>query len=48
MSAATPNRAPLWSAHLARCVQRAQTVPPLPVQGWLTRMVGLTLEALGG
>jgi len=47
VSALTTQRAPIWSAHLARCVQRIQDVPPLPVQGRLTRMVGLTLEALG-
>nr|PZN78644.1 MAG: flagellar protein export ATPase FliI [Pseudomonadota bacterium] len=40
-------RAPLWSERLARYVRRAERVPPPPVEGRLTRMVGLTLEASG-
>mgnify|MGYP001151519447 CR=1 FL=1 len=36
-----------WSEGLKRCVQRAQLVQPPPVEGVLTRMVGLTLEAAG-
>jgi len=40
-------RAPLWSERLARYVRRAERVPLPPVEGRLTRMVGLTLEASG-
>ncbi len=36
-----------WAARLAPYRQRAETPPPLIVQGMLTRMVGLTLEAVG-
>jgi flagellum-specific ATP synthase len=36
-----------WSASLASAQQRAQRVPAPPVEGVLTRMVGLTLEAAG-
>ena len=32
---------------LARCVRQVERVPPPPVQGSLTRMVGLALEAVG-
>jgi flagellum-specific ATP synthase len=45
--AATPPRAALWAERLARMTQRVERTPPPPVQGVLTRMVGLTLEALG-
>lgn len=41
------NRGALWSAALSRYVRRAERVPPPPVEGSLTRMVGLTLEATG-
>jgi len=40
-------RAARWSKHLQRCAQRAGRVPPPPVEGVLTRMIGLTLEAAG-
>jgi flagellum-specific ATP synthase len=40
-------RAPLWREHLERCTRRVQELAPPPVEGHLTRMVGLTLEALG-
>jgi flagellum-specific ATP synthase len=36
-----------WSAHLARNLRDVQGLPPPPVEGRLTRMVGLTLEAQG-
>ena len=36
-----------WQARLQPYVERAQTAPPLMVEGRLTRMVGLTLEAVG-
>src|SRR5580704_2259690 len=45
--AATPPRAALWAERVARMTQRVERTPPPPVQGVLTRMVGLTLEALG-
>src|SRR4051812_5907080 len=40
-------RAPLWQEHLERCTRRVTQVPPPPVEGRLTRMIGLTLEATG-
>ncbi len=44
----TPDRLPLqWSEHLARGQRTVQGLPPPPVEGRLTRMVGLTLEAQG-
>jgi len=36
-----------WRDQLARSLRLAQDLPPPPVEGRLTRMVGLTLEALG-
>jgi flagellum-specific ATP synthase len=36
-----------WLKHIDRCQKRAERVPPPPVEGVLTRMVGLTLEASG-
>src|SRR5579862_2476823 len=36
-----------WTRALAQCQQRLSQVPPPPVAGRLTRMVGLTLEAAG-
>jgi flagellum-specific ATP synthase len=36
-----------WAAALAGAQQRAQHVAPPPVEGVLTRMIGLTLEAAG-
>ena len=41
------DRRRLWASRLASCRQRAETPPPLVVPGMLTRMVGLTLEAVG-
>jgi flagellum-specific ATP synthase len=40
-------RAARWAASIARAAALAQTVPPPVVEGVLTRMVGLTLEAAG-
>ena len=40
-------RAVRWSDQLQRCTQRAQRIQPPPVEGVLTRMIGLTLEAAG-
>jgi flagellum-specific ATP synthase len=42
-----PQRAALWVERLAACRARITTPPPLIVEGKLTRMVGLTLEAAG-
>ncbi len=42
-----PQRATLWAERLAACRARITTPPPLIVEGKLTRMVGLTLEAAG-
>ena len=36
-----------WSARLARGVRQVERVPPPAVEGYLTRMVGLALEAVG-
>ena len=36
-----------WSRAIARLQGRAQALPPPPVEGTLTRVVGLTLEAAG-
>jgi flagellum-specific ATP synthase len=46
-SAPDTDRATLWSERLARCVRQVQRVPPAPVEGQLTRAVGLALEAVG-
>jgi len=40
-------RAPLWLARLQAARRRLSSPPPLIVEGRLTRMVGLTLEAVG-
>ena len=42
-----PSRPALWTQRLQRMRQRIEQTPPLPVQGVLKRMVGLTLEAVG-
>ena len=42
-----PQRATHWAGRLAACRARIATPPPLIVEGKLTRMVGLTLEAAG-
>ena len=41
------DRNSLWSQRLARRARRIEQTPPPPVEGSLTRMVGLTLEATG-
>jgi len=45
----TPNpaRHTIWTQRLSPYLQRASGTPPLMVSGKLTRMVGLTLEAVG-
>ncbi len=40
-------RQALWRQGLARYQRRAELLPPPPVEGTLTRMIGLTLEAAG-
>jgi flagellum-specific ATP synthase len=48
MSAAlNPQRSANWLKHLEVAQLRVEKVPPPPVEGVLTRMVGLTLEASG-
>jgi len=49
MSAASAGtqRTAQWLKHIERCRARAERVPPPPVEGVLTRMIGLTLEASG-
>jgi flagellum-specific ATP synthase len=41
------DRAAIWSQRLAKRLRRVEQTPPAPVEGSLTRMVGLTLEATG-
>ncbi len=41
------HRASIWSQRLAKRARRVELTPPPPVEGSLTRMVGLTLEATG-
>jgi flagellum-specific ATP synthase len=43
----TPNLAPRWAKALGDAQARLKDVPPPVVEGVLTRMVGLTLEAAG-
>jgi flagellum-specific ATP synthase len=43
----TTQRNAIWGDRLARHVRNVQRVAPPPVEGYLTRMVGLTLEAVG-
>lgn len=45
--AAQLNRAPRWLKHIETCQRRVERAPPPPVEGVLTRMIGLTLEAAG-
>lgn len=42
-----PDRSRRWLKAIARCRQRIGSIPPPVVAGRLTRMVGLTLEAVG-
>jgi flagellum-specific ATP synthase len=41
------SRSSLWQERLAQCSKRLATPVPFTVEGKLTRMVGLTLEAVG-
>lgn len=45
--ASQTNRTPRWLKHIETCQRRVERVPPPPVEGVLTRMIGLTLEASG-
>ncbi len=47
MSAVERDLSRKWTAHLARNLRDVQLLPPPAVEGRLTRMVGLTLEAQG-
>ncbi len=47
MAVPETDRNAVWKGRLQPYVERAQTSPPLMVEGRLTRMVGLTLEAVG-
>jgi flagellum-specific ATP synthase len=47
MSAPATNRTPHWLKHIEQLQKRVERVPPPPVEGVLTRMIGLTLEASG-
>lgn len=42
-----PDRSDIWAQRIQTLIDKNQTPPPLVVQGRLTRMVGLTLEAAG-
>jgi len=44
---AEANRAAVWRRRLAECTAGVKNAPPLVVEGKITRMVGLTLEAIG-
>ncbi|MBK8162476.1 MAG: flagellar protein export ATPase FliI [Gammaproteobacteria bacterium] len=41
------NRAPAWRRRIAECAAGLKAAPPLVVEGKITRLVGLTLEAIG-
>jgi flagellum-specific ATP synthase len=45
--AANTSRGHIWLDRLARNTQRVQRVPPPAVEGYLTRLIGQTLEAVG-
>lgn len=47
MSAGTANRSGNWLKQLDQLQRRVERVSPPPVEGVLTRMIGLTLEAAG-
>lgn len=42
-----PARSQRWAEQLQSCARRVERVPAPPVEGVLTRMIGLTLEASG-
>ncbi|HIO14329.1 MAG TPA: flagellum-specific ATP synthase FliI, partial [Chromatiales bacterium] len=43
----TTDRSAIWTARLNANIHKLDQVTPPPVEGKLTRMVGLTLEAVG-
>ena len=45
--ASETQRSPRWREHLALHTRRIGRIPPPAVEGYLTRMIGLTLEAVG-
>ena len=47
MNNASTNRTAHWLRHIEQFQKRVERVPPPPVEGVLTRMIGLTLEAAG-
>jgi len=47
VSALDASRAEIWRQGLARRLRRLEQTPPPAIEGSLTRMVGLTLEAVG-
>ncbi len=47
MNNLTTNRTAHWLRHIEQFQKRVERVPPPPVEGVLTRMIGLTLEAAG-
>jgi flagellum-specific ATP synthase len=47
MSTPATNRTPNWLKQLDQLQRKVERVPPPPVEGVLTRMIGLTLEASG-
>src|SRR5262245_3677661 len=47
MSGALVSRTNIWRDRLARNLQRVERLGPPPIEGYLTRMIGQTLEAVG-
>jgi flagellum-specific ATP synthase len=47
LSAIVQKRSRVWCESFARQARRVERTPPPPVEGYLTRMIGLTLEAVG-
>ena len=46
-AAQRPSRGHIWRDRLARNTQRIERIPAPAVEGYLTRMIGQTLEAVG-
>ncbi len=46
-TATSVSRSKIWRDGLLRNIQRVERVAPPPIEGYLTRMIGLTLEAVG-
>jgi len=47
MSTQLLGRSEIWRDRLARNLQRVERLGPPPIEGYLTRMIGQTLEATG-